>query len=368
MRPVRLGRAHRDVEHLRDLLVRVAEREQPQHLPLAVRERILLGAAALLGLGRDEPRTQRRMDVAAAAGDLPDRGDELGVGRLLQHVAARAGRERLADVARIVLHREHQHLRPRARLQQRRASPRCPLPPGMTTSISTTSGFARARLEDRVARRSPPRRRLDVLLGVEQEPQPRADDGMVVDDQDADRSRSGTSATIVVPAPRRDSIRQPAAEQRDPLAHPDQAERPRRVAPGRSRVRRPRSPPPPPRPCARATMLTRVASGMLDDVRQRLLHDPVERRLDLARQPLVAEPRLELDARARSARRTSSTSRSSAGTSPKSSSAFGRSSTASRRTSWSVATTSSRSERDRRRGSSSLDRLLERPSGRAGST
>ena len=37
---------------------------------------------------------------------------------------------------------------------------------------------------------------------------------------------------------------------------------------------------------------------MLDDVRQRLLDDPVERRLDLARQPLVAELRLEVDAHA----------------------------------------------------------------------
>ena len=44
VRAVRLGRAHRDVELLRDLLVRVAEREQPQHLALALGERVLLGA------------------------------------------------------------------------------------------------------------------------------------------------------------------------------------------------------------------------------------------------------------------------------------------------------------------------------------
>ena len=60
VRPVRLGRAHRDVEHLRDLLVRVAEREQPQHLALALRERVGLLARLRLGLGRDQPRAERR--------------------------------------------------------------------------------------------------------------------------------------------------------------------------------------------------------------------------------------------------------------------------------------------------------------------
>ena len=38
VRPVRLGCAHRDVEQLGDLLVRVAEREQPQHLSLTFGE------------------------------------------------------------------------------------------------------------------------------------------------------------------------------------------------------------------------------------------------------------------------------------------------------------------------------------------
>ena len=48
VRAVRLGRPHGDVEHLRDLLVRVAEREQAKHLALAVRERIGLCACALV--------------------------------------------------------------------------------------------------------------------------------------------------------------------------------------------------------------------------------------------------------------------------------------------------------------------------------
>jgi hypothetical protein len=37
---------------------------------------------------------------------------------------------------------------------------------------------------------------------------------------------------------------------------------------------------------------------VLRDVRERLLDDPVERRLDLRRQPLVRKPRLELDVEA----------------------------------------------------------------------
>ena len=43
-----------------------------------------------------------------------------------------------------------------------------------------------------------------------------------------------------------------------------------------------------------STMLTCSASRVLDHVRQRLLHDAVERRLDVGREPLPAEPRLDL--------------------------------------------------------------------------
>ena len=56
VRAVRLGRSHRDVELRRDLLVRVPEREQTQDLALPVGQRILVGAALRLGLGKDETR------------------------------------------------------------------------------------------------------------------------------------------------------------------------------------------------------------------------------------------------------------------------------------------------------------------------
>ena len=61
VRPVRLGRAHRDVEHLRDLLVRVAERQQPHHLALPVGERVGL-------LARPAPRPRPRPAARRAPG------------------------------------------------------------------------------------------------------------------------------------------------------------------------------------------------------------------------------------------------------------------------------------------------------------
>ena len=92
VRAVRLGRAHRDVELARDLLVRVAEREQAQNVALAVGERVLLGALPLLRVGGDHPRAERRMHVAPAGGDVADGGDDVGVDGLLEDVAGRARR------------------------------------------------------------------------------------------------------------------------------------------------------------------------------------------------------------------------------------------------------------------------------------
>src|SRR5213592_4398798 len=74
VRAVGLGRAHRDVEFLRDLLVGVAEREQPEHLALAVGEGVLLGPALSVGIGGDEPRAELGVDVPSAARDLADGG------------------------------------------------------------------------------------------------------------------------------------------------------------------------------------------------------------------------------------------------------------------------------------------------------
>ena len=146
-----------------------------------------------------------------------------------------------------------------------------------------------------------------------------------------------------MPDPPADSIRSRPPTSPTPLAHPDEPEDV--VAPASGSK---------PEPSSSTTAATASALPgeqdadvrrlrVLDDVRERLLHDPVERRLDLGRQPLVPEVRLEVDPDAGllPERLGQALDRRA---SPKSSSADGRSSTASRRTSWSVETTSLRTE------------------------
>ena len=126
-------------------------------------------------------------------------------------------------------------------------------------------------------------------------------------------------------------------------------QRGRRAAPARSRI--PASPMPPrasssaskpwpsssierrsPSAAAHEQDADSLRAGVLDDVRHRLLHDPVQRRLDLGGRR--SSPSRDSSSTAIPVASVKvSTSRSSAATRPKSSSAFGRSSTASRRTS-----------------------------------
>ena len=130
------------------------------------------------------------MHVAPARRDLAHRLHDLGVGRLLQHVAARAGGERLADVRRIVLHREHQHP-PLRCLDHVGAGFETRAPRhddveehdiGLLEPRRADTRVAVARLTDD----------LDVLLAVEQEPQARSDNCVIVDDEDANRHGSAT--------------------------------------------------------------------------------------------------------------------------------------------------------------------------------
>ena len=109
----------------------------------------------LLGLRGDQPRAERRMDVAPAGRDRADGADDLGVGRLLEHVAGRARR-------RTPRARSAGRPASRARAPSRAGTacstagvPSMPLLPGIITSIRTTSGLPRDRLEHGVARRSP---------------------------------------------------------------------------------------------------------------------------------------------------------------------------------------------------------------------
>ena len=84
-----------------------------------------------------------------------------------------------------------------------------PVFPGMTTSIRITSGLV-ARVWKTAFSASPASPTTSMSGSrLEHLAQAGAHDGVVVDDQDADRlvlgHRSGTSATIVVPAPGLDS-------------------------------------------------------------------------------------------------------------------------------------------------------------------
>src|SRR5438477_12550759 len=89
VRAMGLRRADGDEEELRDLMVRVAERKQPQNLAFTLRQRISVRARPRLGLRGSKPRAEGRMDILSAAGDLPHCLDELVVRRLLEEVAAR---------------------------------------------------------------------------------------------------------------------------------------------------------------------------------------------------------------------------------------------------------------------------------------
>ena len=80
-------------------------------------------------------------------------------------------------------------------------------------------GLQRTRLEDRVAGVARLAHRLRALLRVEQQPQAGPDDRVVVDDQDAHVHASGTSATIVVPAPSTRLDLKPSVQQAHPLSH-----------------------------------------------------------------------------------------------------------------------------------------------------
>ena len=133
VRAVRLDRAHRQVQLFGDLGVGVPERDQPQHVDLALGEVVRRSRRRLGGDARAEPRVQ----VALAGRRAAHRFDELVVGGLLEHVAERARAERLARERRLLLHRQHDDLRLGRLLRRIAGSPR-------GSSRPACSGRARA--------------------------------------------------------------------------------------------------------------------------------------------------------------------------------------------------------------------------------
>ena len=218
------------------------------------------------------------MDVTAAVRDFPHSVDDFRVGRLLQHVTARARGEGLAHVLRIVLHGQHQHLR-LLRLFEDCGSGLDPTPARHDDVHQDDVGLVRAGLEDGFAKIARLGHDLDVVLRLEHATEAGADDRVVVDDEDADRHVTGTSIDSVVPEPGEDSTssRPPTRPTRSCIPSsprpfwPGFVEAPAVVLDhGGDRAVAPREDD------------AHVAGlRVLDHVRQRLLRDPVERRLDL---------------------------------------------------------------------------------------
>ena len=177
----------------------------------------------------------------------------------------------------------------------------------MTTSIRITSGFC-ARASKTASRTLPasPTTSMSVL-GVEQQPQARRG-------RRRGRRRSGrgsASGHRHLGHDRRAALDADSTESRpssSSTARACRSGRARRRASRRrrSRGRRPRSRAATARPLRVRTMLTRVGPRVLDDVRQRLLDDPVERRLDLGGQARRRRASPRGRPRSRSAPRTSS--------------------------------------------------------------
>ena len=134
---MRLDGAHRQEQLLGDLGVGVAERDQPQHLDLALGEVVgrpgRRGSAAMRA-------PSRGFRYVLAGGGAAHRLDQLVVGGLLEHVAERAGAERLARERGLLLHRQHDDLRVGRLLADRGIASRLE-PPGMLRSSTSTRGW-----------------------------------------------------------------------------------------------------------------------------------------------------------------------------------------------------------------------------------
>ena len=183
VRAVRLDRAHREEELPGDLRVRVAERDQAQHLDLALRE--VVGRA-----GRRltcDPCAERGVQVGLAGRGTAHRLDQLGIGGLLEDVADRARAQRLPRVRGRILHRQHDDLRV-GRLSADRRDRFEARAPGHVEVEHEHRGVVAADVAPcrvDVARLGDD---LEVLLRVEQHAQPAADHGVVVGQDDADRT------------------------------------------------------------------------------------------------------------------------------------------------------------------------------------
>ncbi|KGD58558.1 hypothetical protein DP49_5848 [Burkholderia pseudomallei] len=106
VQPMRLDRAHRQAVALRDLLARQSLRERVEDVPLARREPI---ERRRFGARMNHPGGDSLTEERLPGEHRADRAHDLGCGRILQQIAARARAHRLRHVFDVVVHRQHQH-------------------------------------------------------------------------------------------------------------------------------------------------------------------------------------------------------------------------------------------------------------------
>ena len=141
--PVRLDRRQPEIEQRRHLLVRSSFGEQLEDLLLAIGQQVIgIGQAALSAAAHvvlDEHGGDRRTEERLAGGDGADRREQILVGRVLQQVGARAGRQRANDVRLVGVHAEDDHAGGRSSFCARAATS-MPLSFGMPMSRMSRSG------------------------------------------------------------------------------------------------------------------------------------------------------------------------------------------------------------------------------------
>ena len=235
---------------------------------------------------------------AVAASDDPDRGRQLLGRHVLQQEAAGAGAQRREDVLVEVEGREDEDPGRRARRSaaiRRVAS--TPSITGIRMSMSTTSGSRRRTWSPPSAAVGRLADHLEVGLRLEDHAEPRRSIGW---------SSTSTSRMVTRPVARsgRRARTREAASARGPASAPrrrwSRARACRRARARRPRLAQARAPRPP--PSSVTSMLDgigrvasvhgrRVAAGVLERVRERLLHDAVRREVEPRRERPDRRPR-----------------------------------------------------------------------------
>jgi hypothetical protein len=131
--------------------------------------------------GRRDPRPERRVDIAPACRNFANGLHELVVSCLLQDVAACPCGERLPNVSRVILHREHQNLDRGRLFEQIRSGLDAALPSAEANVHDNDVRLGGAELEDCLARIAGLAHSFDVVLRVEKQPKPGPNHGMIVD-------------------------------------------------------------------------------------------------------------------------------------------------------------------------------------------